>query len=308
MDVWVIGAGGLLGSAVHRAARSSAELRLFPARPIPWASTRESVLHLRGDLARFHAWRRPGQPWTIIWAAGSGVIASTTALLSTESETLLSFSREVAATAQEHGAFVFSSSASVFGDRGNAVSDETSTTFPMNAYAQTKLDQEGHLASIMEGRLALVVARISTLYGPGQDLTKGQGLVSTMCREVISQRAISVFVPLDTQRDFLFTDDAARRILALAAAAATVSSSRPTVRVVGSYRSTTIGEVARTVQIVARRRTHILQIQTPSRSLHVRRQLLTSRDPELTAGSVTPLLLGISAVYRDVLQKFISQC
>ena len=304
MDVWVVGAGGLLGSAIASAARG--EHRLFPAERIPWSQPEISSRVLAANLIAFHQWRRTGTPWAVIWAAGAGVIASSAASLAAEDTVMLGFARELARTAEAGGTFVFASSASVYGDSKNQTCDEWSPTAPLNRYAQTKLTQEATLSRLFAGRAPLVLTRISTLYGPGQNLSKGQGLISSMCRDALAGRAISIFVPLDTQRDYLYTEDAARQILQLAERSAQAGSARPEIKVLGSYRSTTIGEVARTIQSVARRRPHLLQVQSASSSVHVRRQLLSTTDPALRATAPTPLLTGVNDVYISLLRRFMA--
>ena len=59
----------------------------------------------------------------------------------------------------------------------------------------------------------MVIGRIANLYGPGQDPTKAQGLVSQLCRAHLERRPTSIYVSLDTARDYLFVDDAARLVL-----------------------------------------------------------------------------------------------
>lgn len=304
MDVWVVGAGGLLGSAIARSVRG--EHRLFSAGRIPWHQPENSSRALVENLRAFHSWRQTDTPWAVIWAAGAGVIASSAASLAVEDEVLIGFARELAHSAEPGGTFVFASSASVYGDSKNLTCDEWSLTAPLNHYARTKLNQEAALTQLLTGSTPLVLARISTLYGPGQNLSKGQGLISSMCRDALAGRAISIFVPLDTQRDYLYTADAARQILQLAQRSAHAGSARPEIKVVGSYRSTTIGEVARTIQSVARRRPHLLQIQSASSSVHVRSQLLSTTDPALRAMSPTPLLTGINTVYSGLLRGFMT--
>lgn len=300
MDVWTIGAGGLLGSALVR--RAQERERSYPAARIPWASPRDARETLERELDSFHRWRRPG-PWAVVWAAGAGVIGSSAQALSSEQDVLLGFAAAVAARPHPGGTFVFASSASVYGDTGGQVADERSPTRPLSGYARIKLEQEAALTALLAGTVPLAVARISTLYGPGQNVGKGQGLVSTMCAEVISGRPITIFVPLDTQRDYLYSDDAAARCLHLAeesARGARVDAA--TVRVVASGRTTTIGEVARTVQTVAHRRAHLLQIQSPARSLHVRQQVLTTTDDRLRRMALLPLVEGVGRVHADLLR------
>lgn len=304
MDVWVVGAGGLLGSAISRT--PSPDSRYFAAGRVPWHSPAESGAALRRSLADFHRWRRPGHPWGIIWAAGSGVIASTPEKLASESAVLLDFATAVAGRPEPGGAVFFASSASVFGGTGRDLFDERTAPAPLNAYARTKLTQELRLTTIFDGALPLAIGRISTLYGPGQNLAKGQGLISSMCSEALRRRTISIYVPLDTTRDYLYTQDAAVQVLALTERAAVEATATAMMRVVASHRPTTVGELARMVQAVAHRRTPILQIRTSSTVLHARCLALTSTDPSMRSFRPTPLPVGIDAVYRDLLQRYLS--
>lgn len=280
---------------------------MFAAARIPWDSPQRTLETLTEELEAFHRWRREG-PWAVVWAAGSGVISSSAEKLEAERGVLVGFAGAVASSARPGGSFVFASSASVYGDTGGQVADEYSATGPLNGYARTKLEQERTLSEVLAGKVPLAIARISTLYGPGQNVGKGQGLVSTMCAEVISARPISVFVPLDTQRDYLYVDDAADRCLYLAEETSRRAGvDAPMLRVVASARTTTIAEVARTVQTVAHRRTHLLQIQSPAASLHVRQQVLDTTDPVLRRMRPLPLVEGVGRVYADLLGQHLAR-
>jgi UDP-glucose 4-epimerase len=300
MDLWVIGAGGLLGSACVRNAPSS--VRIFGSPPVPWGSVDDRLATLVSSLAQFHRWRRPDRPWGIAWAAGAGVIASSPEQLAAEGRTLLDFAREVAATGGPEGAFLFASSASVYGGSRALVADEGTVPVPMNDYARAKLAQEAALQQILDGSTALVIARVSTLYGPGQNAAKPQGLISAMCREALSRNTISVYVPIDTMRDYIYADDAARQFLHLLRVAPGAGPQALT-RVVASQRTNTIGEVARLVQAVAHRRTPILQIPSAAAAGHARLLALATQDPALGAVPVTSLPVGIHEVYQDLLQR-----
>lgn len=302
MDLWVIGAGGLLGSALVRT--GAGQVRRFDPEPVPWSDPVATSSTLRRQLAAFHAWRRPDAPWGVVWAAGSGVIASSAHQLTLENDVLMGFARELAIQGGR-GAFVFASSAAVFGDHGSTWVDETFAADPLNDYTRAKLAQERELTALLTGAIPTVLARISTLYGPGQNLGKSQGLVSSMCNEAIRRGTISVFVPLDTTRDFLFTDDAAHQVLALMRAAQDERPDEPRVRVVASRRSTTVAELARTVQAVSRRRAPILQVKAAAAGLHTRSVSLTSVDPMLRGFAPTPLPIGVAAVHRDVLAAYL---
>ena len=50
---------------------------------------------------------------------------------------------------------------------------------------------------------------IANLYGPGQNLSKNQGLISHLCRANLTRQPLSVYVSMDTIRDYLYVDDCA---------------------------------------------------------------------------------------------------
>jgi UDP-glucose 4-epimerase len=300
MDIWVIGARGLLGSALVRAL--PAQVRVFRADPVPWASPVDSSRALLSSLAEFRRWRRDDRPWGIVWAAGSGVIASPPEQLRLESRIMLDFAAEVASTPEEGGAYLFASSASVFGNSSGLAADEATLPVPTNDYARAKLDQERSLTDLFGGSTSLLLARIGTLYGPGQNPRKPQGLISAMCRESVFRRTISIFVPIDTTRDYLYVDDAARQCLHLLGEAVG-QPPQTRLRVVASHRTTTIGEVARLVQAVSHHRAPILQVPGAAAAGHARHLALTSQDPVLRAFPTTPLPVGIHAVYQDTLRQ-----
>src|SRR5207244_1238391 len=120
------------------------------------------------------------------------------------------FAAALAARADHgRGALFLASSASVYARSAGPPFDENSAPAPGSDYARARLEQERIVAVALDGRLRHVVGRISTLYGTGQNVTKGQGLISAMCLQTIQRRPIRLFVPPDTLRDFLYADDAA---------------------------------------------------------------------------------------------------
>lgn len=304
MQIWIVGAGGLLGSALVR--KLSPSDRSFLSGSIPWGSPEESSLFLRAELERFHAWRDPGDLWGIVWAAGAGVISSSVERFESEHSVLMSFAAGLADAGAAGGVFLFASSASVFGS-GSEDFDEDSNPAPISEYGRFKLSQEHALATVLGSSVPLVVARISTLYGPGQNLNKGQGLISTMLSEILHRRSISLYVPLETTRDYLYVADAAERCLFLLRRAAERGGAPGVeMRVVASQRGTTLGELAHLVQAVAHRRVHALQVHSPLSSLHARHLTLTSTDPELARLRVTPLPVGLHAVYQRLLADYMA--
>ena len=79
----------------------------------------------------------------------------------------------------------------------------------ISAYGDAKLAAERAAAEFAaRSGVNVLTGRISNLYGPGQNLAKPQGLVSHICRAQLSGQPISVYVSLDTVRDYLYVDDA----------------------------------------------------------------------------------------------------
>ena len=58
----------------------------------------------------------------------------------------------------------------------------------------------------------LLIGRLSNLYGPGQKLSKPQGLIAHVGRAALREPVL-IYVPLDTIRDYLFAPDAGRMIV-----------------------------------------------------------------------------------------------
>lgn len=297
MDLWIIGAGGLLGSAIAR--WTPPATRRFVGGPVPWDTPELASQTLRHQATEFARQRRADRPWAVVWAAGTGVPASSPEELAAQARIQQRLTEDVAATLDADGTFLLASSTSVYGSSADEC-DESTPTAPVGAYASAKLAQEDVATSTFAATDGprLVVARLSTLYGKGQNLAKRQGLVSTMAYEAVRGGVITLHVPLDTMRDYLYSDDAARMCLDLLRRSGELGPGR-TVRVIANERATTIAEVSRAVQAVARRRTPVVQA---SIAPGVRPDHLTFRslDRELATFGRTPLIVGVKAVVDDV--------
>ena len=113
------------------------------------------------------------------------------------------------------GAFFFASSAGgVYAGVGAPPYDESSPVRPLGAYGQAKLDAEA-LVTAWSHRTGTpsLIGRIANLYGPGQNLAKAQGLISQICRSHLTGQPVSIYVSLDTLRDYFFAPDCAGLIV-----------------------------------------------------------------------------------------------
>lgn len=299
MLTWIVGRGGLLGSAVSRAMGTE-----FVGFPVPWGN-REATEVLDSDLERFIR-AAENDDWSIIWAAGSGVVGSTADTLAADTHTmshLIKRVRDYRPAGQ--GAFFLSSSAGgVYAGSTHPPFSESTTPRPLSPYGETKLAQEEILRMMLEGYVPLVIGRFSNLVGPGQNLRKPQGLVSQMCRAAVTRQSLSVFVPMETLRDYLYVDDAAAMVRTLVENAVHEQPSTPVLRNISSQRPVSVCGVVRTVQQVAHRTVRIALGTSPSSRYHVRDLRLCTRFPhEFEDVAITPFPVTVKRVYDEVLRQ-----
>ncbi len=247
----IIGASGLVGSAIASTAGAAATRAT-----VDWRTPRSAVESLRPTLREFLNQQVSGQEGQrVYWAAGRTVISSSDADIEREFE----FFRAVTQLVLGHGTpavtFVHISSAGALfrGSPGPAISESTQPD-PPSTYGVMKLAQE-HLiraACSEHGHRALIL-RVPTVYGPHQDPSKAQGLISALIRSIRTSSVIPIFVPRDSRRNYLWVHDLARVALMLPDKIV-IAPSTTSVRIVATDRSRSIDEVVETVASVARRR------------------------------------------------------
>ena len=303
MLTWIVGRGGLLGSAVSRAIGPK-----FIELPVPWENHDAAAAVLDSDLKRFIRAAR-NDDWSVIWAAGSSVVGSTADKLAAETRImshLLARMRDSRPAGR--GAFFLSSSAGgIYAGSTHPPFSESTTPRPLSPYGETKLAQEGILRTTLEGCVPLVVGRFSNLAGPGQNLVKQQGLVTQLCRAAVTRQSLNVFVPMETLRDYLYVDDAAAMGGTLVENAVRNQPSTPVLRNISSQRPVSVCTVVRTVQQVAHRTVRIALGTSPSSQYHVRDLRLCTHFPHDFQGvAITPFPVTVKRVYDDVLRH--KQC
>jgi len=273
--------------------------------PVPWENHDAAVAVLDSDLERFIREAR-GDDWSVIWAAGSGVVGSTADKLAAETRImshLLTRLRDSRPSGR--GAFFLSSSAGgVYAGSAHPPFSESTTPRPLSPYGETKLVQEEMLRTTLEGCVPLVIGRFSNLAGPGQNFVKQQGLISQLCRGVVTRQSLNVFVPMETLRDYLYVDDAAAMVHTLVENAVYKQPSTPVLRNISSQRPVSVCTVLRTVQQVAHRTVRIALGTSPSTQYHVRDlRLYTNYPHEFQGVAITPFPVTVKRVYDDVLRR-----
>jgi len=263
------------------------------------------------------------RPWSVAWCAGAGVTGSSGQALQLELAALGETLDALAAAPRgSDGAFFFASSAGgVYAGVGAPPYDESSPVRPLGAYGQAKLDAEA-LVTAWSHRTGTpsLIGRIANLYGPGQNLAKAQGLISQICRSHLTGQPVSIYVSLDTLRDYFFAPDCADLIVAglarlrqeqLATQPGTVTGAVNglvtgvvTTKILASQRAITIGAVIGEMRRIFKRSPRVVLGASPVSAMQARDLSLRSRVwPELDRRLLTPLPVGISATAADLQRR-----
>jgi UDP-glucose 4-epimerase len=300
----VVGAGGLLGQHVLRQVPGAVAVT-----EVPWLSTNQAkdVLH-----QRVWAVMADATEWNVAWCAGPGVVATPAREVERELELFAAVLDDLAALVGSggRGAIFFASSAGgVYADSPAPPFTETSPVGPRTPYGVAKLAMEDELRSFAASTgTAVLIGRIANLYGPGQNLAKPQGLVSQICRTHLSGQPLSVYVPMDTMRDYLYVEDCARMIATgLAGLRDRTSGSgadRVVTKILASGRSTTVGGLlGESTRLFRRRPRVVLGASAASRHQVRDLRLRSAVWPELDRLARTPLLVGIARTAEDVARR-----
>jgi len=341
---WVIGGGGLLGGSLETALGATADgsgwpgppglpglpddggrgtaagagTRIWrPARPVRWSVPDAGAADLRRYAGEFLG-VAGDRPWSVAWCAGAGVTGTSARALELELGALSETLDALATPASGRpGSFFFASSAGgVYAGVGAPPYDESSPVRPLADYGQAKLDGEAMVASwSRQTGVPALIGRIANIYGPGQNLSKAQGLISQICRSHLTGQPLSIYVSLDTLRDYLFAPDCARLI---ASGLARLRRGRPgtqpgteqgtepavVTKILASQRAITIGSVLGEMRRIFKTQPRIV-LGTSAGSVSQARDLsLRSRVwPELDRGALTPFPVGVAITAADLLRR-----
>lgn len=300
MLAWIIGRGGMLGSAL--AARAGEDVSFFQGAPVPWADPQTAGDVLAADARRFAEACDDGT-WAVLWAAGASVVASGDQGVEAEESV---FARTVQALAQAlprgRGAvFLASSAGGLFAGSTGAPFDDSTVPHPISPYGRLKRAQEEAALASLRGRVPLVIGRLANLYGPGAQPDKAQGLVPQLCLAAVRRRPLNLYVSMDTVRDYLYVDDSADMAWHLVDEAIRTQSTEPRFAILASGQPTTVAHVIATVQHVAHRRVP-LALGTHPTSRHQVVDLRLVPSPGLPAAT-TPLPSGVKRVFDAVVTR-----
>lgn len=230
---------GLLGSAV-----AVEGLRAHRA-IVPWSDVDASVAALTRQIEAFL--RANDGPTEICWCAGRGVTSSSPEVLNAE---VMTFTRTLAAVSDldvDHSRvrfFLASSVGAAYGGARRPPFTEYTEPQPASPYGEAKLMMEKSLteATAAAGWRSFI-ARITNLYGSAQDPSKGQGLISTIARTYVTGAPASIYVSLDTLRDYIYVSDCARIVAAGLRRLDGIAAGESVVKIVGAMTATSIAAI-----------------------------------------------------------------
>jgi UDP-glucose 4-epimerase len=319
---WVIGARGLLGSSVRSAlaARRGEAAVFVDDERIPSSPDSSLSLALRWRAARFLAECAAGrhEGWAILWCAGTAVVASGAREVAADRGAFEQFlaGLEAALDASPEATripghiLLASSAGGVWAGHIGAPITESTAVCPLSDYGFGHLAREQALARFAARRPTVRTAaiRLSNLYGPAQRLDKPQGLVSQIARSSIHRRPVRIYVPLDTVRDYLFTEDAGRGMVDVLErlARSPEDGPMPLVKILASEEETSIGGLLAIFRRVTRRQVAVVAGLRPVSRLQPLRLRFRS-EVWTSAGRSrrTPLPEGVARIHRHQLEQFI---
>lgn len=299
--VWVVGGRGLLGKAVVAAAVRRG--LTVDRTQTPWNEPAAAIEALARHAAEILS---SGREARLLWCAGAGVVGSGPDDLREELDVFGGFLDRLAMLQQRHpgrlSMFLASSAGGLYAGSAEAPFTEHTVPRPLAQYGETKLAMEG-LARDFAARagVPLLIGRIANLYGPGQDLSKPQGLVSQLCRSHLERRPLLIYVPLDTARDYLFVRDAAEMILSGIERTAALPAGAVTVKILASGTATTLASIIGELRRITKHRPPIILGASPAsryQSTDLRFRSVVWTDLDRLAR--TPLGAGMLATLEDV--------
>ena len=310
--VWVIGSGGLLGSHVLRAIPSATTglAAWNPGGPkISWRNLPLALSELDEHVERFSREVKAGpRSWVVMWCAGAGVVGTTAEALAEET---VCFER-VLFLLREHlsdlpGQLMLASSAGgVYGNTPSQPLTEDSPCAPISGYGRNKLRQERLLLDWANDRanVSTLIARISNLYGPGQNMHKPQGLIAHISRSLLHHTPVHVYVSLDTVRDYLYVTDCATHLLRCLDRLRCLPRAN-IVKIFSAGETVTIAAILAIFARIAKGHPRIICSAGPARSLQpLRLQFQSTVWTDLPAPPRTDLAVGIQRVHQHVLSLF----
>jgi UDP-glucose 4-epimerase len=207
--------------------------------------------------------------------------------------------RQRPAGGEQRRLLLASSGGAVYDTRETPPDDEASPTARSSAYAGLKLDVEEALFATAGSTTQPSVLRLSNVYGPGQRLGTGQGVVGHWFRAMLEHEPIRLFGDPETVRDYVYVTDVAGAFVAASEAA----TAPPPVVNVGSGEPTSLRELVQVLLRAAGRPEHPVEM-TADRPFDRRHTWLDVTTARRTLGwrATTSLQDGLTATWARAVE------
>jgi len=208
MQTLIFGQGGLIGSCVSESLNRMGA-SVFPKEEIHWNSYVRAVDQIEKSVFKFFVKLDPEDHWSILWLAGKGGFGVSKEQLDQDVLLFENFLGSVAKHIVGTGVVVLASSAgAVYNSNECNTINELSPVCSSSDYGRAKLVQEKQIETFGHKHgCQVLIARISTVYGPGADDSNGYGLINKICRSIVRHEPIDVYVPLETSRNYVYSSD-----------------------------------------------------------------------------------------------------
>jgi len=211
----VIGAGGLLGSSITNelALHQPAGEMICPV--VTWREKSVAESQLTAAVGHWLA-SDDTSPKELYWCAGIGTPRGDSRYLVDEWNYLQHVlraieSRRDANRRNEMRVFFASSAGGIYGHTELSIATESTEPRPIDEYGRAKLRLEDLLHGFAARvDCAVIIGRISSLYGSQANLKRRQGLISHLAYALVRALPIQIFTSPSTTRNYLDAASAAR--------------------------------------------------------------------------------------------------
>jgi UDP-glucose 4-epimerase len=307
MYCWVIGRGGMLGSGVEKRLRLATnlyepKLRFSWNEPDLFAREIEQEVHDFGKVVA-------GGTWSIYWCAGVGTVAASEEALRNEIVNIGHFLTAIRNSPELHsdqGTLFYSSSAGgIYAGVTSLPITEQTEVAPRSAYGLQKLKNEEMFGTFgREQGMRVLLGRIANLYGPAQNRSKGQGLVTAICQSYIRRKPAQIFVGLDTVRNYIYVEDAVESIVRAMVIVADMPNGSVETKIIASNQNLTISAVLKECQTAFGSAPSVVLSQSRDLSAYpqdLRMKSMNFRDADNF--EPTPIVVGVHRVYQNLLKS-----
>ena len=307
MISWVLGRGGLLGGSVERQiARSS---RVWaPSKQFFWDDISEFKSEISQSINQFMEFVGT-ENWAILWCAGVGVVSSSTDVLDSEVQKIQYLLDQLSKCSSQFlrqgNLFYASSAGGVYAGSQLPPFTEQTDPIPLGDYGRQKLYCEKLFSDFTcNYPTSSVIGRIANLYGPGQSRTKGQGLITTICRSSLLGKPIEIYVPLETVRNYIYIEDAASLVVGLMNHIADIDEVKTMTKIIASDQNVSLSLLLAECTRVFKKRPQVVLTQAHNANLQtVDLRMEPSRNTTTDQYEFTSLAVGIDRIRCQLLAE-----